>query len=357
MHIRNSYIVALLGALAGIGAAWTVATAGDLTPPHGDVTPTYKNLNQVEPRVPVNAVTTPGNGDAVFRITQPGSYYLTGNIVGVAGKEGIQIESDNVSLDLSGFVMQGAPGSDNAIRVVSASKGIAVRNGTIRGWGKSGVLGFSACIVEDLVVHANAGDGVDLGARSVVRRVTAFDNQERGIAVDLESQVVDCIAANNTQLGISGGAGIQIINCRADGNGIDGIATAMNAFISGCSATRNGRTGIDAAEESRIERCRADANERFGILVTSRCTVVDNSCSANDLVANIFASGVGNRIESNHVSEGAAGVRVSGENNFIARNTSFGASVNYAVAPNNTLGTILGPGALTTPNSYANFEF
>ena len=78
----------------------TPAIAGDLNPPTGAPAPTMKTLTEVEPRTPVNAANTPGDATAVFRITQHGSYYLTGNIMGEAGKSGVVIDSDDVTLDL-----------------------------------------------------------------------------------------------------------------------------------------------------------------------------------------------------------------------------------------------------------------
>jgi len=58
--------------------------AGDLNPPPGPVASTMKTLSEVEPRIAVNSINTPGDADSLFKITQPGSYYLTGNITGVA---------------------------------------------------------------------------------------------------------------------------------------------------------------------------------------------------------------------------------------------------------------------------------
>ena len=49
----------------------------------------------------------PGDGNAVFVISQPGSYCLESNVVGVAGKNGIRIDADNVTLDLAGFAVLG----------------------------------------------------------------------------------------------------------------------------------------------------------------------------------------------------------------------------------------------------------
>jgi hypothetical protein len=83
------------------------ARAGDLNPPAGPVAPTMKSLDDVEPRTAINAANTPGSANSVFRISQPGSYCLTGNVNGGAGLHGIQIESNNVTLDLNGFALMG----------------------------------------------------------------------------------------------------------------------------------------------------------------------------------------------------------------------------------------------------------
>ena len=49
------------------------------TPPAGPVASTPGP----EPRTAVNAASTPGDADSLYRITQPGSYYLTENLAGV----------------------------------------------------------------------------------------------------------------------------------------------------------------------------------------------------------------------------------------------------------------------------------
>src|SRR6185295_11122012 len=88
-------------------AGTAVLLAGPLDPPAGPILPTYKTLNEVEPRIVINAANTPGDADSLFKITQPGSYYLTGNITGVAGKHGIEVVASGVTLDLNGFDLLG----------------------------------------------------------------------------------------------------------------------------------------------------------------------------------------------------------------------------------------------------------
>ena len=105
--------------------------------PPGAPAPTMKSLDQVEPRTPVDATHTPGDSDSVFKITQPGSYYLTGNITGVASKHVIQIEASNVTLDLCGFRILSA-GIDG-INVSGAQSNIAIKNGSVRTCADDGI--------------------------------------------------------------------------------------------------------------------------------------------------------------------------------------------------------------------------
>ena len=56
----------------------TAFAQGPLAPP-GAAAPTTKTLDQVEPRIAINSTNTPGDADSLYKITQPGSSYLTGN--------------------------------------------------------------------------------------------------------------------------------------------------------------------------------------------------------------------------------------------------------------------------------------
>src|SRR5689334_14299720 len=75
---------------------------GALTPP-GAPAPTMKSLDQVEPRTPIPSLP--------FTITNSGSYYLTTNLTGQSGTNGITIACSPVTLDLSGFALTGVSGA------------------------------------------------------------------------------------------------------------------------------------------------------------------------------------------------------------------------------------------------------
>src|SRR6186713_431090 len=93
--------VILNGCLAALGSSFLLAQ-GPLAPP-GAPAPTMKTLQQVEPRIdlqnaPAAAVTTT-DADYHYIITQPGSYYLSANLV-VSKTNGIKINTAGVTLDL-----------------------------------------------------------------------------------------------------------------------------------------------------------------------------------------------------------------------------------------------------------------
>ena len=96
---------------------------GSLTPPSGAPTPTMKTLQQVEPRIDLATV-------ANHQITQPGSYYLSDNLV-VSNSIGISIGASDVTLDLNGFRITHAGGQSGKAIYVSAIRNVTIKNGSI----------------------------------------------------------------------------------------------------------------------------------------------------------------------------------------------------------------------------------
>ena len=116
--ISVSAVKSLLIYAAAAVAAWLALVEssqlyaqGSLTPP-GAPAATMKSLDQIEPRIPIDATHTPGNGSNTFIVSAAGSYYLTVNVSGISGKNGILITTSNVTVDLSGYTLFGVSGRD-----------------------------------------------------------------------------------------------------------------------------------------------------------------------------------------------------------------------------------------------------
>ncbi len=258
-------------------------------------------------RIPINAVTAPGNSATTYAITQPGSYYLTGNLNGELGKDGIDINTDNVTVDLNGFAVIGAVISN--VGIYSNNDNVAVRNGTVRSWGQDGVrLQGASEIVEGLRVSHNVGYGLLATGNAVIK---------------------DCAADNNA-------------------TGLDASA----ATIRHCLATAN-QTGF-FVNSCVVEGCVASANTGDGFDIFASCLVSGNS--ALDNLGNGFrvsANGSLNRIDGNTaVGNSSAGIRWV--NDLVIRNNCYtNGAGNYVPSSGGAMGPIQAPSTATNP--FANF--
>src|SRR5215472_1239642 len=180
----------------------TCFAQGSLTPP-GPPGPVMKTLSQVEPRTDV--LTLAGDGSDQYIITNPGSYYLTTNILGVTNQYGIEILANNVTLDLNGFSLLGAPGGTYYGITTGTVTNLTIRNGTVSGWGGAGInvaSGSMNVFLEHLGVVSNGSFGIlDHGS----------------------GEIRDCMVNNNGE-GIALQGGGSVLNCTVSGN-VDGIVT------------------------------------------------------------------------------------------------------------------------------------
>ncbi len=296
---------------------------GALTPP-GAPAPTMKTLSQIEPRTLLNDANTPGDAAAIFVINQPGSYYLTANIIGAAGKNGIRIDASNVTLDLMGFELIGVTSSQNGIFASPSTANIAIFNGSATGWPQQGIDMHNAgsVILKDLQAAGNGGAGIIAGSSAMI---------------------AGCIVSSNLANGITTGGDGLVKSCVASGNG------AGSAGI-----------GILAANRTLISECTADLNRNDGIRVTSDCYLINNHASGNGMgatAAGIHTTGTNNRIDQNQVSsnsgygilsDGGTGADVVVRNN--SRNNILGG---FSPASGATFGPLSTPATATSP--WANF--
>ncbi|MFQ5805234.1 MAG: right-handed parallel beta-helix repeat-containing protein [Phycisphaerae bacterium] len=356
-----------------LACGWAWLQAGDLDPPPGPVVPTMKTLTEIEPRTPISSLP--------FTISLSGSYYLTGNLTGGSGENGITIAASDVTLDLNGFQLIGVPGSLSGIAVPEAQVNIAVRNGTIREWGGTGLEASLAnnCQLERLRAFNNAGnglhvdqgstvvgcaarsnglDGIIAGNASTIRGCAARNNGGDGVQAGSGSTVAYCTGRHNVDDGIQAGGGSTVIGCAATSNDDDGINVGVGSTVSACTATENGEDGIQADVGSTVRACTSGLNVDDGIQVTSGCHVVGNTCYSNGALngaAGVRAIGADNRIDGNHVTNNSLGIDVDGEGNLIVRNSARENATNYDIVEGNKVGAITADPATAGP--WSNFAF
>ena len=388
--MRRQAIVLALAAVAASLAA--IAVAGPLDPPAGPVTSSYKTLTEVEPRIAISLANTPGDANSLYKITQPGSYYLTGNITGVANKHGIEITSSGVTIDLNGFDLVGVPamGAFDGVSVtVSSLTNVTVRDGSVRNWGDEGVDLFTNSAFNSAIIgvrasgnagngimistggtisgcsaHNNTGNGITTSTGSTITGCIAYNNTGSGISAASSSTLSDCTAYSNTLNGIDAGSSNRITGCTASGNTV-GIETAFAAAISNCTANNNSERGFSLgsgstisvstadsnqtdgiyADRSTIVNCTTRLNRGNGISVFAYCLILSNSSISNGYLtgdgAGIHTVSGSNRIEGNVVTANDRGIEANYISNIIIKNTCGDNTVNWDIAANNIYGTII----------------
>jgi hypothetical protein len=381
-------------------AACASAGGGPLVPPAGPIAPTQKPLAEIEPRIAINNANTPGDSDSLFRITNSGSYYLTGNIDGKSTVKCIEIFAAGgaqITIDLNGFTITGLSDvrSESAIFIDGDNAHVAIRNGTIRNW-KSAVEHFigGSVTLEDVRAYRSLFSQYDVKNATMVRCLaedggsTGF-NVGGGLLVDCSSinntgagftilnastTLRGCVATSNDGGGFDLGQGVAescraegnsgngfthpgvMTNCIANGNTNDGISASFSATIRGCTVVDSGAAGIRVAVAGRIEGNTISLAGEHGIEVAgSRITVVNNTISSagrnTGSFAGVFVAGTDCSIDGNHVTNMTLGgddfgIRVTGTSNLIVRNQLSGLSTYFSIGASNTSG-----GASTTPST------
>lgn len=238
-----------------------------LTPsgPPSDPTTAMKSLNQVEPRTPI--------GSLPFTITQPGSYYFTGNLEFTsASGDAITVSADNVTIDLNGFTLSStAPVTGSAIKVPSSGHNTVVTNGTIKG---------STSITDTGVSWIATNEGFTYGlwlGKGTVSRMTISNCRENGLRAAGRAHVSDVLVTKSGQNGIVLFSDGELENVRAISNrgGASGFTSAIN-----CEFSFNHTVGGSGADLSSFFNCRAAQNGSSGIStyggLVSNCIVVSN---------------------------------------------------------------------------------
>jgi len=201
---------------------------------------------------------TPGDAPGFpITLSAPGSYKLTGNLTVPAGVKGIAVTASGVTLDLNGHTIAGPStcARNETTRAVTCSyqselsigidaqavAGIEVRNGTISGFGGTGLVPGQLGRFDNLRLTQNyrgaffaSANAPHAGSRF---SNSLFDtNQTLGLSLNM-GLVVNSRAIHNGGTGFFGTAQLLVADSQALGNGGFGLwATAVR----GTQAADNG---------------------------------------------------------------------------------------------------------------------
>ena len=275
-------------------AAWPAIAVGQEPFAAGPSTQAAQTHAEIEPRTIVNATNTPGDAQNTFIISKRGSYYLTRNLTGAPGKNGISIRAEDVTLDLNGFSVIGSDGGTTFGIVLPAGRSnFSVRNGTVRSWSGGGVQAQMgrAVVAEKLRLTGNNGRfGIFVGVGSLIKDCLANGNGV-GFQTADRCQVINCISTENEGHGFESTNHVAILDSTSSRNGGHGFVIGGGSTVLRCSATRNEMTGIFLGEESTVTNCTASQNVADGIFATG-CSVTNCSAGGNGDSGIVVFSGV-----------------------------------------------------------------
>ena len=233
---------------------------GSLTPPAGPPVASMKTLDQVEARKPIQSLAA----TAPYTITQPGSYYLTGNITVSTNISAIILGNNinDVTIDLNGFTIESTlatEGTAGAISITNSAR-ITVRNGSIRSGstvtpaagGTLTARGFAYAILATAVTE------------SLISGVKVTGMHSTAIYCDANSLVENC-QVTHSATGIINTNGLTrgciVSNCLSTG-----ISTRT---AESCSATSLQGNGIVA---NAVLNCTGISTSGFGLNATTTAT-------------------------------------------------------------------------------------
>jgi hypothetical protein len=296
---NRTHCVKAVSFIASLIAMTGVTLAGPINPPAGPVTSTMKTLTEVEPRIAITAANTPGDATSMFVISQPGSYYLTGDIAASGNKVGIRVLATNVTVDLNGYVIRPGADATSSRGIIddgdteNASQIVTIRNGTISGFQATNAVaisfgGNSTLRVTDMLLSSiHSGITNDNGSTHAANVVAT------GISRDAGG-------------GIAGGDASQFINCTVSNFGVG--YNLNDGLLSTSTADACGRGAF--VSRARVDNCVFTTKFSAAIGIEASAYSVITDCYFNTMTTGIAAFGVAVLIENNAFSSCSNGIQV-----------------------------------------------
>ncbi|MEM1323691.1 MAG: right-handed parallel beta-helix repeat-containing protein [Bacteroidota bacterium] len=306
-----------------------------------------------DPRTPIDSVAHFANYGSVgytsYVITEPGSYYLTKNVLSARTDAfGIVIDADNVSLDLNGYTILGdrttVPSVDpptrsgrrgDGIHIEGLRNHITIKNGIIDSWEGSGISGSrtNRSSFYDLRIRNNGRYGLEVNNYNVILRCGVYYCYFNGINVSDHCTLIQCTSSSNAGNGFNIDAFNNAFNCSASRNKLDGFNITIQTTLTNCMATDNQSSGVDAAGTGVvIKDCISNGNFRSGFELFTDAFI--SGCTANFNGAEVLSSSMDSFFFGGIVIGGDA---VYVFNNHCAGNEYAGISARSAGSPNHRI--------------------
>jgi hypothetical protein len=178
---------------------------GPLAPSSGPG-PVMRSLDQIEPGTPI--------GSVPFIITQPGTYYLTGNLHHGGAGIAIEVAASDVTIDGRGFVLTGTPSSGSLIAVTGTRNKVHIGNVRVGNSGQSGIelVNVRHAAIQNVHVFGSAGAGVRMSSGEIIGLVTE-DNGGPGVFASNPVTGIGIVVKkhpNNLYSHRNGGGGVVI---------------------------------------------------------------------------------------------------------------------------------------------------
>lgn len=324
----------------------TPLLAGNLEPTAAPGS-TMKPLSDIDPGTAINSLP--------YTINTSGSYYLTANCT---ASSGIQINTDNVTIDLRGFTLDGNKAVTHAI-TASKKKNIILKNGIIVNWYACGLYLYDSnnCRIENLSFSNIGYAAVGAGNNSIIRNCAVINcrsNSYAAISAGVGAVISDCVVSDCNYIGIKADKAV-ISNCSVKKCVDVGMMTTDTSTIKNCLSVSNGDYGLQVSNGSIVEGCTAIGNTGYGMSISSS-TAINNNCSSNT-GSGMFITGTGCHIESNSCNSNTAyGFYISSTSNSVIRNFArLNTSGGYSVTTGGGVAPVTN--TYSSATEWSNFSF